>query len=316
MTTPLLAQKSVFAAKVETTPGTAETLTNAEAAFNVDNLVVDPDLSFQQRLGQGGIGRRSAVPEGHRGVARFRTELSYDGTTVPSWASVLLPACGFVNNGSGVFYPTFEAPGTNVKTLTIAKYEDGNRRLLSGCSGTFTINLPTGKLGFIDWEFTGIWRGESATAILAPTYPTAPALRVAQGESSFDSVDFCARTVTIAVGNTVIGLECNDDLTNDTGFHYFLITDRMSTATTDPQSVLMGVQNRASMMLAGTEAVFTTSVGGPSDSLIVFAAPKAQIMSKTGGARDNIAIDNASWQFNRNGNTQNQEFSITFDAQT
>ena len=315
MTTPLFAQKSVFAAKVEATPGTAESLTNAEAAFNVDNFVLDPDLSFQQRPGQGGIGRRSAIVEGHRGVARFRTELSYDGTTVPSWASVLLPACGFVNN-AGVFSPLFEPPGASVKTLTIAKYEDGNRRLLSGCSGTFTINLPTGKLGFIDWEFTGIWRGESALSMLTPTYPTAPALRVAQGTSSFDSVNFCARTVTIAIGNTVTGLECNSDLTNDTGFHYFLITDRMSTATSDPQSVLMGTQNRAALMLAGTEGVFTTSVGGPSDSAIIFSGPKAQIMSKTGGARDNIAIDNASWQFNRNGNFQNQEFSITFDAQS
>jgi hypothetical protein len=316
MTVPLLFQKSIFAAKVEATPGTAETLTNAEAAFNVDNFVLDPDLSFQQRPGQGGIGRRSAIVEGHRGVARFRTELSYDGTTIPSWASVLLPACGYINNGSGVFNPLFEPPGASVKTLTIAKYEDGNRRLLSGCSGTFTINLPTGKLGFIDWEFTGIWRGESAVSLLTPTYPTAPALRVAQGNSSFDTVDFCARTVTIAIGNTVTGLECNDDPANDTGFHYFLITDRLSTATSDPQSVLMGVQNRAAMMIAGTEGVFTTSVGGPSDSAIIFTAPKAQIMSKTGGNRDNIAIDNASYQFNRNGNAQNQEFSITFDAQS
>ena len=305
--------RCVFAAKTEATPGTAETLAGADAAFNVTDFELNPDIAFQQRPSQGGIGRRSAVPEGHRATITFRTELAYDGVTVPNWASVLLPACGFVDNGSGVFTPRFERPGTNVKTLTFGRYLDGTRQLASGCSGTFTVNLPTGKMGFIDWEFTGIWRGDSDVSILTPTYPTEPALRVTRGSSTFNSVNFCARQVTIAAANTVTGLECNDNSSNDTGFHYFFISDRLSTATTDPQSVLMATQNRAAIMLAGTEAVFTVGVGGPSGSSIVFSAPKAQLMTKTGGARDNIAIDNCSYQFNRNGNAVDQEMSITFN---
>lgn len=305
--------RCVFAAKIEATPGTAEALTASEGVFNVTDFELDPDISFQQRPGQGGIGRRSAIPEGHKAVVRFRTEIAYDGENLPTWASVLLPACGFVNNGSGVFYPTFERPASNVKTLTIGRYLDGTRRIARGCSGTFTVNLPTGKMGFIDWEFTGIWGGETDTAIIAPAYPTEPALRVTRGSSSYNSVNFCARQVTIAAANTITGLECNDDANNDTGFHYFFISDRLSTATTDPLSVLMATQNRSAALVSGTESAFTVGVGGPAGSSVVFSAPKAQIMSKTGGARDALSVDNCQFQFNRNGNAHNQEMSITFN---
>ncbi|XZE20860.1 hypothetical protein SH449x_000750 [Pirellulaceae bacterium SH449] len=313
MSTPLLSRKSVFAAKIETTAGTAETITAAEGVFNAQDILLNANPTFTERPGQGGVGRRPSTVEGHTGQMTFRTEVGYDGTNIPTWASVLFPACGLVDNGSGVFFPRFEAPGTNVKTLTLAQYLDGKRRTLRGASGTFQMVFETGKLAYIDWTFSGIWGGETAVALIAPNYPEANTpLRVSGGATSFAGVNACCRQITFDVGNTVVGLECNDNTSNVTGFHYFLITDRNPTITGDPLSRLIAGQDRMAMMFGSTEGEFIASIAAPSASAVTLNAPKAQLLSSQLGDRDGMAVDQLQWQCNRNVDAVDQEFSIAF----
>ena len=47
----MLTRKQVLAAKIETTPGTAEALTAAEAAFDVFSADIQPDIEYQNRQG-------------------------------------------------------------------------------------------------------------------------------------------------------------------------------------------------------------------------------------------------------------------------
>ncbi len=307
----LFRAKSVFATKVETTPGTAEALTGSEAAYNVFNLELQPDITVTERQGQGGAGRIAGIPAGRKGTATFRTEMPYNGTDIPNWVSVLFAGCGIVESG-GVAKPLLEKPGSNVKTLTIAKYMDGKKRVLSGCAGTFQMVWNTGDLAYIDWTFTGIWGGETDASILAPTYPTVLPLRVSGGTTTFDSVSACMKSFTFNLGNVVTGLECNGSTSNTSGYEYFMVSDRNPKITGDPQSKLVATQDRIGQFLAGTEAAFSSSLAAPSSSAITFAAPKAQIISITEGDRERIAIDQIEWQCNRNGSTQNEEFSFTF----
>jgi hypothetical protein len=312
MSTPLLSRKIVFAAKIETTPGTAETIGATEGVFNAYNIVLNPTPGFTERPGQGGVGRRSSIVEGHTGEMTFRTEIGYNGSDIPTWASVLLPACGMVNT-NGTFNPVFEAPGANVKTLTLAAYLDGKRRTLRGASGTFQAVFETGKLAYIDWTFTGIWNGETDTALIAPNYPDGETpLRVSGGSTTFNSVNACCRQITFNINNTVVGLECNDNTNNVSGFHYFLITDRNPTITGDPISRLVAGQDRNGMMFGSTEAAFVVSIAAPNASAITLTAPKAQLLSNSMGDRDGMMIDQLQWQCNRNGDAQNQEFSLVF----
>ena len=120
----MLRRKRVLAAKIESTIGTAETLAAADAAMNIYNPIIQATIDMEARQGQGGFGMFSSVPGGRIGVATFRTYLEWDGTvTEPSWADTFLPACGYVKTGQ-VYTPRTEAPGTNVKTLTIGVYQD------------------------------------------------------------------------------------------------------------------------------------------------------------------------------------------------
>ncbi len=310
----LIRAKTVFAAKTETTPGTAIALAAADCAFNAYNFELQPDITMTERLGQNGAGRLASVPAGLKGTATFRTEIGYDGTNVPTWASVLLPACGLVNNGSGVFAPKLEPPGTNVKTLTIGKYLNGKFRSLAGCMGTFVMTLTAGEMGYIDWTFTGTWQGsESDVAIPSNIdYPSDGPLRVSGGATTYDSVALCMKTMTFDIANNVVGLECFNSATNLTGFEYFLVTDRNPMVTGDPLSRLVATQNRMNQFLTSTEAALAISIAAPSSSTIALAVPKAQIVRITEADREGLAIDQIEWQCNKNGDTSEQEFSISF----
>src|SRR6056297_2582972 len=138
---PLLKRKRVLAAKVEGTIGTAETLTTAEGAFNVYDLMIQPTIEVEDRPAQGSFNQLAGVAGARLGTATFRTDLAYDGTNIPSWASVLLPACGWVLS-TATFNPTSEAPGSNVKTLTIGGYIDGLFKQIYGAVGSWRAIMP------------------------------------------------------------------------------------------------------------------------------------------------------------------------------
>jgi hypothetical protein len=150
----LLRRRSVFAAKQETTVGTAEALTGTEGAFNARDFMIQPSVAMTRREGQGGFNYLASIPEGMQATCTIVHDLSYDGTNVPSWASVLLPACGWVDDGAGTFEPISRGPGSGgVKTLTLGHYKDGKRALISGAMGSFVLTLETGKVGYITFTF-------------------------------------------------------------------------------------------------------------------------------------------------------------------
>jgi len=314
MPVPLLRRKSVFAAKIETTVGTAITLAGADGAFNARDFSIQPNVAMTRREGQGGFNYLLSVPEGMTGTCTVVMDLAYDGSSVPSWASVLLPACGMVNT-AGVFSPVTQGPGGagGVKTLTIGHYVDGKLKLLSGAMGTFTMTFPTGKPAFITFTFTGLYAtNETDTAIIAPTYPTALPLRFASGSVLFDTVAMCVANMTVDVGNTVIMRECVET-GNRTGFESAIVTDRAPIFTADPESVLVATQNRDSLWLTSDAGVLAITIAGPTTSTVVINAPAAQLENKQQAERSGLATDDLTWLATA-GSTPDSELTITFNA--
>ncbi len=307
---PLLRRKSVFAAKVETTIGTAESLSASEGTFNAMDFVIQPNIAMTRREGQGGFQYLPSMPEGMTGTCTIKHELAYNGTDVPSWASVLLPACGWVASGA-VFTPRTEAPGSNVKTLTIGHYKDGKRSLLSGCMGTFTITLETGKTAYITFTFTGKYSSnETDTALISPTYPTVLPLRFAAGVLTYNSVALCASTVSIDAGNSVVMRECVN-ASDRSGYVSALVTNRAPVITANPESVLVATQDLDALWLESTPQALTITVGA-SGSGITIAAPKAQLENKQQGNRADMWADELTWLASA-GSSVDTELSITFD---
>jgi hypothetical protein len=309
----LLKRKRVLAASIETTPGTAMSLTGSDAAFNCYDIAIQTETELESREGQAAFGMRASVPGGYRGKVTFKHDASWDGTaTEPSWADTFLPACGWVKSGQ-VFTPRTEAPGSNVKTLTIGVYIDGMRKLLRGCAGTFKLNCPTGKAAFFEFEFTGVWSSPTDTAILAPTYPSAQSLRFASSTTTWNSVALGVENITLDSGNTVI---LREDPSDVSGFLAGLITNRVVRITGNPESKLVATQDRYGKLLDMSEHSLTWSLDGPTNSVMTFTAPKAQIISLQEADRENLVVDEIEWQANRNGSNVDEECSITFTAAT
>jgi len=308
---PLLRRKAVFAAKVEAAIGTAESLTTAEAAFNARDFIIQPSIGMTRREGQGGFNYLPSIPEGMQGTCTIVHDLAYDGTTVPSWASVLLPACGWVASAM-VFSPKTEGPGSNVKTLTIGHYKDGKLSLISGAMGTFVITLETGKVGYITFTFTGKYStNETDTAIIAPTYPTTLPMRFAAGALTWNSVALCTSKVTIDAGNSVIMRECVN-ATDRSGYVSAIVTNRAPVITADPESVLVATNPLDSKWLTSSGEAFSCQIGAAGNS-IVFAAPEAVLENKQQGNRNDMLTDDLTWLCAANASTADAELTITFD---
>jgi len=305
----LLKRKRLLAAKIETTPGTAEAPVGADAAFNVYNLMAQQEIEMESREGQGGFGMHTSLAAGRKGRITFSVDASWDGTaTEPSWADTFLPACGWVKTGQ-VFTPRTEVPGSNVKTLSLAIYQDGLLKLLYGSSGTFRMVCPTGKTAYFEFDFQGIWNTPASIPMVAPTYPTALGLRYASSTTTYNSVALCLENLTLDSGNTIQMKECAG---GESGYDYALITNRVVTVTGNPETSLAA--NRYTLHVSNTEAALTWNLDGPTNAVLTMEAPKAQIIDIKESDRNGLVVDDITWQCNRNASTIDQEASITFTA--
>lgn len=299
-----------MAAKVEATVGTAESLTSSEGSFNAYDVMIQPQIEVTPREGQGGFGRLPGVPGQRKGTASFKVDLAYDGTTVPTLASVLFPGCGWVQS-TGVFTPRSEAPGSNVKTLTIGAYIDGLFKSIAGAVGNCKWTNPTGRMIVLEFEFQGVWQPPTDTAIIAPTYPTASSWRFASATATYNSVASKVENITFDFGNEITFRE---DATTASGLHSAIIVDRMPKVTLNPEATLVATQDIYGMWIAATEAALSVVLDGPTNSSITISAPKAQIMNAQEGDRGKLVTNDIELICNKNGATHDQELSITFTA--
>lgn len=316
---PLIRKRRILAAETEATPGTAETLVAADAAIVVYNPIIQPNIDMERREGFNVGGEDLSGVSGQRaGTCTFQTDFWWDGTaTEPFWATELLPACGWVLS-TNTFSPYLEPPGSNVKTLTLAvdQIENGTclRKSIYGAVGNFRMVFPAGRRAYIEWTFQGVWATPTDTgAVLSPTYPTDAPLKFSTGTVAFNSNNLCVEQAEINSGNTLTAKQCQD---NAAGIDYFLITDRQTTITANPEGDLVANADHYGDFISHTEALLNIEIQGPapvaSTSTIDFNINKAQVQSISEADREGIVIDQITWQANKNGANDNQSMQIVF----
>jgi len=290
---PLLRRKAQLAVAIEATSGTAETLLAADVVGNAFDPVVNPTIEVIDRPKQGDFGYFASVNGLRSGTCTFRTELTGDGSqTAPLWAESLLPACGFVQSVQ-TFTPTAEAVGSNVKTVTIALYQDGRRSLLYGAAGTFVVTMESGKPVSIEWTFTGKWGGVTDASLLSPTLPTDLPFRFANTTTTIGSWSPCMQSIKLDAGNSVVMRECQSG--DATGFSAALITDRAMMLDVNPEAALVATEDPYGDLLANTAQAFSTAMTDGTDTCTI-AAAAVQPVSSTAGDRNGIVTDDISYK--------------------
>jgi hypothetical protein len=306
----LLKQKAVLAAKIETTIGTAETLAAADGAMNCYDVNFTHEIAKTPREGQGGLYNLASATEAHRGKVTFTTDMPWDGTlNEPFWADTLFPACGYVKNVN-TYTPRSEAPGPNVKTLTMALYVDGMRRTLRGACGTFQLVAEAGKRVQINWDFTGVWVAPTDVALITPTYPTDVLVRYGDGVTTWSGTSLFAKQITFDAGNTIY-LREGSGASNPSGYIAACITGRKPVVTIDPESKLVATQDRYGQFLASTTGALVFEVKGTGTSKIVFTAPSASMENIQPADREKLVVDTIDFLCGYNG-TADQDMQIVF----
>jgi hypothetical protein len=290
---PLLRRRSVFAAKIEAEPGEVESLSDADGVFNCMSLLIQANIAMEEREGQGGFNYNLSVPGLRGGTATFSTEAYTDGGATPEWASTLLPACGFVEQG-GMFVPQSKGPGdgSDVQTVTIGGYVDGVFRVLAGCMGTFTIDLPTGRMVKFNWTFQGKWINPTDAELIEPTFPITIPLRMAGGSISWAGENICTENVTVDAGNEVILRECAGELS---GIKTGLVVNRKPMITANPEMVLVATQNRHEQWIEMEADALVITTGAPEEDRMIITAAKAQFQNIQQGERSGLLTDEVTW---------------------
>jgi hypothetical protein len=321
--TTLLNKLSIFGAKPEAVPGTKEALVAADCAFNVYDLVIEPDVTFEKRNSQGSFGSRRSTPSGAKGKATFKMDFEFNGLAIPAAIQTLFSACGMVKIGN-VFKPfsrTVDSPSIPpgaLKTLSIGRFWGPGKFVgLYGASGTFKLNLPTGKPAFFEFEFQGVLDPEIDSFLVPdPVYPTPSALVCRGGPVTFAGVNLCADTMSLDLGNVLYTKECS---TSTQGFHFAIVSDREPKFTAPPESDLVATQDRMGQFLNGTEGVlryvlpaagYNPGTGAKSVEIL---ANQAQYMEFKNGDRSGVSTDEVVWMLNNAAGTADSDLTITFN---
>lgn len=312
---PLIRRRRIFACEVETTTGTAVSITDSSGAYNAWDVELTPDITMSEREQSGTLSMLSAIPGPRRATMSLKTHMHGNGASgAATWASTLLKACGFTNSGA-VYSPT----STGQTSLTMASMEDGRIMSMAGAMGTCTMTFTAGQPVEMQWDFTGKMFEPQAQTLISPTRPTVVPPRFATGTLTMGgSAIGKVSQLTIALNNEVVLREdatANDDAgrsNNGTGYHAAYIVRRDITVTMDPEAVAFGTKNWYEDWMDGDVLALSLAVGTASNNTMTIAMPKLQPHNVAPGDRNGLMVDSITSKPTANSDTGDDEMSITF----
>ncbi len=262
---PLLTRRRLIGATIETTKGTAATVSAALDGIFSDIRCEPVDLYSEGERRPAGLyqGTVDAIKGQQVGRLSFRQE----------WRSgdcfgTLAQACGFTKAAS-VYTPTSDV--TAQKCLTFKVWESGRVKSLTGCAGNFTIEPGgPGQRVFINWEWQGVWVApvdeampNEAPIVGAPYRSAGVTLTV--GGSALPKVS----TWQIQMNNTV---EMRDDITKAAAVANFLVSERGPQMTVDPEARLVADHDAFGLLLAGTTGALSLALSDGSNTVTLAGA--------------------------------------------
>jgi len=311
----LIRRKRQLAAKVESTKGTAETLSASDAGILVEDLTCEPDFTFAERNPlRSDLSTMPSMAARKVATVTCRVEVKGSGTadTPPSWG-VLLKGCGFretINSGTSVVYEP-DSDDDDTDTLTLGFYNDGRAVVVYGARGNVSLECTANGVCYFVFTFTGIYQDTTDTAMLSGiTYESTlpPQFRSANLTLNFGSAwsSGVFSSLTLDMANEVV---LRDNANASNGLSYAMITGRDPGGTIDFDSPLVADQDFYGLMEDSETGSLAFDIGSESGNHISFSAPAFQIIDIGDGDRDGISVDNITYKLRRN--SGDDELTIT-----
>ena len=274
-----LTRKRLLLAKIETTYGTDPTPAATDAVL-VSALEVQPlQLELKDReLILGNLGNTEMVVGQRLVSVSFDVEIAGSGTagTAPKW-SALMQACGFSETIVSVTSVTYAPISSAFKGVTLYFFADGVRHKVTGCRGTWSMNLEVGEIPKISFSFTGIFNAPTDETQPSPTF----------SNQADPVVVNSANTATLQVHGYAACLSAFSlDLANETPFRQLagctqqvMITDRKPEGEVTIEAPTIAAKNYFSAASTQTAGQFSWVHGTTAGNIITFTAPTATLGS-------------------------------------
>ena len=303
---PLLTRQRIFAARVETTTGTPETLGAADAAFNAFNHSYRTTIARNRREGQSSVSQLPQVSGARIGEITVETDLvGSGGAGQPAWGA-LLKAASFVESG-GVY--SFVTGSASYTTLTAGFYQDGRFKNIAGAAADLVIRGSAGNPVRSFWRIRGSHQPPTAVALITPTYPTTLPPRLASATFTIGGTAYKLGSFELTLGNV---LAPREDASKVSGIHSFAVTDADTTFRCSIEATAFSTHDFYADHLAGTEAALSLVIGTAANNTITIAAPKMQLAEPPEDEdADGILRDALQFQLNRSAAAGDDHLTIT-----
>ena len=299
-----------IASKVESTPGTAESLTDAENNVRVWELAIGSlDVPMDEdpsKYATGDFGLGESIPGPTSAQVTFRTKLVNNPTatgTAPHWTK-FAQGCGCeVSTYSGALgqgWVVHPYKYNAEQTLTVGVYDlergtdpSGLFYEFAGCIGNCTVSVEgAGKPYNMAWEFTGALN--DITDVVEADIPELSGWQTdipdkfLNGTATIGGVSVCISTLEFNFGNTISPVEC---VGSSTGYDKFGITAMEPTITINPLLMKQADYDSWSKFTNGTieEIIIETDQ-------VRIHVPRAQIMTMSVEDADGILRQSLSFR--------------------
>lgn len=253
---------------IESTTGTAATLSAATAAALVMDPIVTPDQQGIRVPRMAGYGAKKILKGLGKATASFSDYMTGLGSTGSDGVhSEFLLACGAVN-ASGTYSFTSAAGGT----ATIGAYKDGLLHKLIGGMGNCVFTIKPGEPVMRKFNFQGANGGITDEALPSNvTDPTLDAPVCVSAVVTFGGAAYVWDEIQIDLGNQII-LRTSE--TSASGVRAALITDRQPILTVSPEAVAVATKDWGGLFGTGT-AAFSAAISGGTNNSFTFAGTLA-----------------------------------------
>lgn len=164
---PIPPRTAVLVAILETTLGTAGTLTSAGAGYRVMNPIIKPS------------GNSAVIPAGTGNAdigvvtGQYSADMSFDLQLYSgAWRHLFLPSCGFDDSTTTDTF-LFTDDTSKWKGITAGLFYGGSKKYGTfGAMGSFGIKFPTGQVPTASFKYKGLWLPNPGTLPTGITWET------------------------------------------------------------------------------------------------------------------------------------------------
>jgi len=281
--------KAQLAFKIESTPGSFETLSTSEVKFPVFDLDFSPDIEINEREPvREFFGPDQPLAGTRFASVSFKVEMAGSGTatTPPPWGD-LLKACRFAET-IDTDNVNYDPDSSSESTVSIGILRDGIMYKIAGATGSFNIIGEAGKPAVIEFTFVGVYLGYDDQSLFDATYPTVQPPLVLGA-----SIDIGGDTPIISKFEITVENENSKEVScgSSSGGVRTLITNRKISLKLDPEMVAKSTRDWFAKLTGTDTEQASIQWGSSAGNTFTLTMPSVKVTSLGDAEREGIYVN-------------------------